>query len=280
MKPKRSMDGCDGFVCETGQRLQAQAVFSVLTSLFIQCWTNWCLKKVLSCFLDGTQNTSKDSVVTEVLELCWEGQGHSLLLAGINSLGVLQWRMKKCCWHWALWRQIFHSVSGIGIKIGAQMKPHVGKGAFAQESKLLWKMFYPKCHNHDLDFKSIKDHLWSLDWPAVQPTCPARAVHQRSPAYFQLSSMDRPQQCGRQGKDSWAQKCLCWTCPFCLWCVSVSQQTWWAAGLWMKSFSHRDNASVSICFGKMTTTSDKFCSGYHSSFFNSWEAEKLSYCFF
>lgn len=30
-----------------------------------------------------------------------------------------------------------HSVSGIGIKIGTQMKPHVGKGAFAQESKFL-----------------------------------------------------------------------------------------------------------------------------------------------
>lgn len=31
---------------------------------------------------------SKDAEVSGVLELCWEGKGHSLLLTAINSLEV------------------------------------------------------------------------------------------------------------------------------------------------------------------------------------------------
>lgn len=242
--------------------------------LCIQCWTNWCLQKVLSWFLDGMQNMSKGSVAAEVLELCWEGKGHSLLLADINSLGVLNggW---KCCWHSALWRQIFHSVSGTGMQVGPQMKPHVGKGAFAQESKLLWKMFYPESHNHDTDFKSFK---WSLSWPTVQPTCPARAVHQRLPACFQLSSTDlssvadRLQTPGHRNVSSDLS-----ILPVMWLSVLINLVSSWFV---VKSFSHRDNASVSISFREMATMTNKFCSGYHSSFFNCWEAEKLCYCFF
>lgn len=232
MKPTRSMDGCDGFVCETGDiACKPKQCFLFLCPFSFSAEQTGVWRKCCPAFWMGGRTWVK----TLCLLKCWSCAGrrrgtHYYWLISI-PWGYFNggW---KCCWHWALWRQIFHLVSGTGIKIGAQRKSHVGKGAFPQESKLLWKMFYPKSHNHDIDFKSIKDHLWSLGWPTVQPTCPARAVHQTLPACFQLSSMDRPQQCGRQGANSWAQKCLWWTCPFCLWCVSVSQQTWWAAGLW------------------------------------------------
>lgn len=48
----------------------------------------------------------------------------------------------------------------------------------------------------------------------------------------------------------------------------------------VKSFSYRGNVFVPISFRELTMMSDKFCSGYRSSFFNSWEAEKLRLLFF